>query len=195
MFYNRYMNKHKPYPADSVCKPCWELKYCPYGSLVEYFPGMGGSQTLKDIKNKYKELLGSLASGRLKTEEKIWECIDMLHYWRPGLWEESQAFEEEDVACKIFGHICPVFFHQSVATETKNSRPQGRYIPRDVMLKVVRRDNHVCQICHKYVPDDQVEFDHIIPFGKGGPTTVENLRLLHRSCNRKRTRPLESLLK
>src|SRR5579864_3675797 len=21
-----------------VCKPCWELKYCPYGPLVEQFP-------------------------------------------------------------------------------------------------------------------------------------------------------------
>lgn len=21
-----------------ICKPCWELKYCPYGSLVENFP-------------------------------------------------------------------------------------------------------------------------------------------------------------
>ena len=21
-----------------VCKPCWELKYCPYGPLVEDFP-------------------------------------------------------------------------------------------------------------------------------------------------------------
>ncbi len=22
----------------AVCKPCWELKYCPYGPLVEEFP-------------------------------------------------------------------------------------------------------------------------------------------------------------
>ena len=22
----------------AVCKPCWELKYCPYGPLVELFP-------------------------------------------------------------------------------------------------------------------------------------------------------------
>ena len=22
----------------TVCKPCWELKYCPYGPLVENFP-------------------------------------------------------------------------------------------------------------------------------------------------------------
>ncbi len=22
----------------AVCKPCWEIKYCPYGPLVEEFP-------------------------------------------------------------------------------------------------------------------------------------------------------------
>lgn len=24
--------------VSSLCKPCWELKYCPYGPLVEDFP-------------------------------------------------------------------------------------------------------------------------------------------------------------
>ncbi len=24
--------------AKTVCKPCWEIKYCPYGPLVEEFP-------------------------------------------------------------------------------------------------------------------------------------------------------------
>ena len=23
---------------NNICKPCWELKYCPYGPLVEDFP-------------------------------------------------------------------------------------------------------------------------------------------------------------
>ena len=24
--------------TEHVCKPCWELKYCPYGRIVELFP-------------------------------------------------------------------------------------------------------------------------------------------------------------
>lgn len=63
------------------------------------------------------------------------------------------------------------------------------------MLKVVRRDNHVCQECHIYVRDDQVEFDHIIPLSKGGATSVDNLRLLCRQCNRKKSNSIESLLR
>jgi hypothetical protein len=31
-------SKKKPRFKHIVWKPCWELKYCPYGPLVEYFP-------------------------------------------------------------------------------------------------------------------------------------------------------------
>ena len=189
------MAKRKPFPKDSVCKPCWELKYCPYGPLVEYFPGPGGTMTSKDVQKRYDETLNSLAKGKSKTERDIWDDVHTLLYMRPSLWEQLREYEPEDVACKIFGHTCPVFFNQSGATETSIGRPEGRYIPRDVMLKVVRRDNHVCQACHLYVPDDQVEFDHVIPFSKGGATTVENLRLLCRACNRKKSNALDSLLR
>jgi 5-methylcytosine-specific restriction endonuclease McrA len=62
------------------------------------------------------------------------------------------------------------------------------------MLKVARRDNHVCQLCYRYVPDNEIEFDHIIPFSKGGATSVENVRLLCRPCNRKKADSLRELL-
>jgi hypothetical protein len=32
-----------------VCKPCWELKYCPYGYLVEQFPLLPEDPTIPDI--------------------------------------------------------------------------------------------------------------------------------------------------
>ena len=151
--------------------------------------------TIDQVRAHYDETLASLASGQSKTEHDIWGDIEALHYMRPGLWEQLAEYEPEDVGCKIFGHTCPVFFCQSGATETTVGRPEGRYVPRDVMLKVVRRDNHVCQLCYTYVPDDQVEFDHIIPFSKGGVTSVENIRLLCRTCNRKKSNALDSLLR
>lgn len=42
--------------------------------------------------------------------------------------------------------------------------------------------------------DDEVEFDHIIPHSKGGPLSVENIRLLCRACNRKKSDSLAELL-
>ena len=78
----------------------------------------------------------------------------------------------KEASCRVFGHICPVFFSAEPLTETKNRREHNRFIPRDVMLKVVRRDGQICQECNKPVRDDEVEFDHIIPFSKGGDSTV-----------------------
>ena len=36
----------------AVCKPCWEIKYCPYGSLVDYI-----CHKKKIIKKRYVESL------------------------------------------------------------------------------------------------------------------------------------------
>jgi len=33
--------KYNKLPKFIPCKPCWELKYCPYGPLVEFFPLFG----------------------------------------------------------------------------------------------------------------------------------------------------------
>jgi 5-methylcytosine-specific restriction endonuclease McrA len=44
------------------------------------------------------------------------------------------------------------------------------------------------------VPDNEVEFDHIIPYSRGGTTTPHNLRLVHRNCNRSKGASLKDLL-
>jgi 5-methylcytosine-specific restriction endonuclease McrA len=62
------------------------------------------------------------------------------------------------------------------------------------MLKVVRRDGQICRACHKNVPDNEIEFDHVIPNARGGPTTPENLRILCRGCNRQKSEALKEIL-
>jgi len=100
----------------------------------------------------------------------------------------------QEAKCKNFGHMCPIFFCAEPYTETKELRRFSRNIPREIMLKVVRRDGQICQKCFKHVPDTEIEFDHIIPFSKGGPTTVENLRVLCRDCNREKSNSLSEIL-
>ena len=99
-----------------------------------------------------------------------------------------------EAACRVFGHMCPVFEVGEPFTETKDLRRQSRSIPREVMLKVVRRDGQICQSCFQPVPDNEVEFDHIIPFSKGGSTTADNLKLCCRTCNRKKSDSLAEFL-
>jgi hypothetical protein len=190
----------KGFPQGSVCKPCWELRYCPYGPLVEQFPliptsGTVASSDLEEIRKYFEENVQDILSGRVKTKAELLERIDRLLYLDPSQWEEARKYDAPEIECRIWGHVCPVFFTQSGATETKIGRKQGRSIPREIMLKVVRRDNHVCQICFRYVPDNEVEFDHKIPLSKGGPTAEANIRLLCRECNRKRGNSVADLLR
>jgi len=184
----------KPRLELAVCKPCWELKYCPYGPLVEYFPLAPEMQNLDDVEERYRNLLDRFARGEFKTEEEILEATERLEFHFLPRWKWIQQYDTSELACNVFGHICPVFFTAEGFTETKDGRRTGRYIPRDLMLQVVRRDGQICQICHQPVPDDEVEFDHRIPFSKGGPMTAENIRLVCRKCNRKKRDSLKELL-
>jgi hypothetical protein len=126
--------------VQAVCKPCWELKYCPYGPVVEKFP-----------------------------------------------LPETDTYK----SCRIFGHECPVFFVAEPLTETRELRNISRHIPRPVQFRVLKRENQVCRSCGLPVADDDIHFDHVIPWSKGGPTHEANIQLLCGACNRKKSDKFE----
>jgi hypothetical protein len=56
----------------------------------------------------------------------------------------------------------------------------GRQVPQDVKAAVWQRDGGRCRQCGA---QEYLEFDHIIPFSKGGASTYNNVQLLCRRCN------------
>jgi hypothetical protein len=180
-----------------ICKPCWELKYCPYGPLVEDFPLLPVLREEAALHNEYLESCltsGKLGDGRPLDAQRRKLFGEEIMEFNSTDYPESIPQILNDAACRVFGHICPVFFVAEPLTETKDVRTQSRSIPREVMLKVVRRDGQICQTCFEPVPDNQVEFDHVIPYSKGGTTTADNLKLVHRECNRKKGNSLKEIL-
>lgn len=180
------------------CKPCWELKYCPYGPLVEQFPllplpleeAQKDNNYMKDCLRANKTKEGKKLS---KKQKELFEF--MVKSFNPNdyLINEPPKFFTE-MSCKIFGHICPVFFSGEEITETKTLRNNSRNIPRDVLIKVIKRDGQICQKCFKHVPETEIELDHIIPISKGGPTSVENLRVLCINCNRTKLNSISEIV-
>lgn len=168
----------------NVCKPCWELKYCPYGPLVEDFPLL--TPTRKEAIEHNNFLKQQLEVGAYKGKRKLM-LEKMAQEFNPNDYPEGHPKSDLEKACSVFGHLCPVFFVNEPLTETKELRRVGRYIPRHIMLKVVRRDNNQCQICGKILKDNEIEFDHIIPLSKGGSSEEHNIRVICFDCNRNKS--------
>jgi hypothetical protein len=174
-----------------VCKPCWELKYCPYGPLVEDSPLLPPTRADAEDHNAYLRTCletGKLANGADLDPERRKFFERTLANYDPANYPETIPPEIADMQCRIFGHICPVVFNAERFTETSEERRSGPHIPRPMMMRVARRDNYTCQICGTVLLDDQVEFDHIIPRARGGATAEHNLRVACFECNRRKSK-------
>lgn len=65
----------------------------------------------------------------------------------------------------------------------------GRGISQQIKDLVWNRDNGKCREC---ASNEKMEFDHIIPFSKGGSNTYRNIQLLCERCNRTKANKIGS---
>ncbi len=168
----------------SVCKPCWELKYCPYGPLVEEFPL---PPSTREEAIKHNEFLKEQLANNAYDEERRKEFEELVKNFNPDDYPEQVSEEEQFMSCEIFGHLCPVFFVNERVTETSELRRIGRHIPTKLKMRIARRDNYTCQVCGKNLKDDELEFDHLIPVSLGGSSEEYNIRLVCYDCNRRKS--------
>jgi len=63
-------------------------------------------------------------------------------------------------------------------------REHTRHISSHVKREVWRRDRGMCVQCGSR---EHIEYDHIIPYSKGGSNTARNIQLLCKECNRSKS--------
>ena len=68
---------------------------------------------------------------------------------------------------------------EDIETETRS-----RHISEEVKDSVWNRDGGECVQCGN---NENLEFDHIIPFSEGGANTKRNIQLLCQTCNRSKS--------
>jgi len=73
---------------------------------------------------------------------------------------------------------------QGIISNASSESRKRSAIPEDIKQIVWRRDEGKCCYCGS---TENLEFDHIIPFTKGGSDSVKNLQILCLSCNRKKS--------
>jgi hypothetical protein len=66
----------------------------------------------------------------------------------------------------------------------RETSDEQRFITESVKFEVWRRDGGKCVKCGS---QRGLEFDHIIPFSKGGSNTARNIQLLCENCNRSKS--------
>lgn len=95
---------------------------------------------------------------------------EVSFYWRifPSL--------ELVLLCDICAELDSLLESHSSSTQTKSRR-----ISEEVKDAVWIRDQGKCTQCGS---NENLEFDHIIPFSKGGANTKRNIQLLCEPCNR-----------
>lgn len=103
--------------------------------------------------------------GRVESRSDIWEK-----------WKHTYATFDQ--------RKNPIYSFYFPTPENKNDKLSKRLrekIPQDVKDAVWKRDEGKCVQCGS---NEKLEFDHIIPFIKGGSSTYRNVQLLCEPCNR-----------
>jgi 5-methylcytosine-specific restriction endonuclease McrA len=73
---------------------------------------------------------------------------------------------------------------RTVSGVAASPEQMSRHIPETARHAVWRRDQGRCMQCGS---QEHLEFDHIIPFSKGGSNTERNIQLLCERCNRSKS--------
>lgn len=107
---------------------------------------------------------------------KVYEKI------RPGIWSYNGLFtlvdswQQADGKRKVFKFKLAVTDDPTQPTDRILDGEPRRVIPTRVKLEVWKRDGGKCVVCGA---SDELHFDHIIPFSRGGTSlTPDNIQLL-----------------
>lgn len=125
---------------------------------------------------------------------KVYEKLQM------GIWTYRGLFEMKDYSIvkranrKVFEFVFTIT-EQKLADAKKHREEktidleQTRQIPGSVKLAVFKRDNGICVKCGA---EDNLHFDHILPYSRGGTSLkVENIQLLCARHNLEKSASLE----
>jgi len=124
------------------------------------------------------------AKARNVSQKNI-ELVRVYEKLHPGIWVYNgvfkliDAWKEETNSRKVFKfklELTEEVQPSNKANEKSVELEHNRMIPPKVKLAVWKRDKGKCVICSS---TDNLHFDHIIPFSRGGSSLVaENIQLL-----------------
>ena len=101
------------------------------------------------------------------------ECLDCGHKYMAN-------------GCDVWLRKCPECSPKKTSNTLKTVKSGSRKIPDKLRYQVLKRDGFKCCTCGASPAKDpsvELHIDHIIPWSKGGETTIDNLQTLCSKCN------------
>ena len=144
----------------------------------------------QQIQEKQKDIEGYIA--QIQEKQFLYVCNQcfngvVLHKKAPSHQDRiREASTESTVYCEKcgFSNNIESKFCTSCGYSLENIRAiittRSRHIPSQVRYEVYHRDRGQCVQCKSR---DNIQFDHVIPFSKGGAHSVENIQVLCQRCN------------
>lgn len=137
-------------------------------------------KSIKEVDKLLWELSGSKQPKRtnIKLKDETLDAIKKVQALK------AHKFKDIDEVIMEMTQLALKEWDPSVVKrKTSVTESRSRYVPVQVQSAVWERDHGKCQNCESTWA---IEIDHITPFALGGPTTVDNLRLLCRNCNQRK---------
>jgi len=171
----------------------WLILYVIYKVIKVRSEGKILKKELEDDKERYehlkslKEKFGKLSIEEIVLNEDIEyrDKIDILENFYKYEWEEASELiktaEKERSKARLLAikkKISKKAFelYSDIPVDDKRAP-----LSDEVKLFVWNRDGGKCVKCGS---SEKLEFDHVIPFSKGGSNTARNIQLLCEKCNR-----------
>jgi len=154
---------------------------------VEYRKANAYRKSEEERKNILKEKYGNFSIEDIVFDKQIdyRDKVDILIFIHNFLWDEANAILKTAEKESKKAHLLSIKKKISQkAFELYSEIPvDDRRAPLsdEVKLFVWNRDGAKCVKCGS---KEKLEFDHIIPYSKGGSDTARNIQLLCEKCNR-----------
>lgn len=104
---------------------------------------------------------------------------------KPGIYSVKKYYvirrKEKNYHLKNISRNRAYILSKKISRKLSKKNRHFRHVPEDVKFQVWHRDQGKCTYCGS---TEEIEYDHIIPFSKGGSNTVENIQILCKYHNR-----------